>query len=284
MPSRKPGPEVKQKNTRQADKTYELRKALLNETSPTGDYTAYLKILLWTCLLLVFSQLVVRETFGRRFVDRWFDRLVLEHPIGYTQKLPILVCRILLDFSGLFIVVLMSYLIGMGIFGVAPVDQVSVTLAYVYLTYVALRSVVFFWRLILCPRLPQYRIASLTDREAKRLYYWLLSVATIAVVIVTFTGWLDELGLAYNVHSLVTSLLTLVVVFLNIVMVLFNWRAISNALLAGKPYDSASIQAKFIVNVWAPVVVLYFMAQFTNRMHGSAIAVARQARGEAFSS
>ena len=26
MPSRKPGPEVKQKNTRQADKTYELRK------------------------------------------------------------------------------------------------------------------------------------------------------------------------------------------------------------------------------------------------------------------
>ena len=27
-----------------------------------------------------------------------------------------------------------------------------------------------------------------------------------------------------------------------------------------------------------------FMAQFTNRMHGSAIAVARQARGEAFSS
>ena len=27
MPSRKPGPEVKQKNTRQADKTYELRTA-----------------------------------------------------------------------------------------------------------------------------------------------------------------------------------------------------------------------------------------------------------------
>ena len=28
----------------------------------------------------------------------------------------------------------------------------------------------------------------------------------------------------------------------------------------------------------------FIMAQFTNRMHGSAIAVARQARGEAFSS
>ena len=30
--------------------------------------------------------------------------------------------------------------------------------------------------------------------------------------------------------------------------------------------------------------VFFVMAQFTNRMHGSAIAVARQARGEAFSS
>ena len=50
-----------------------------------------------------------------------------------------------------------------------------------------------------------------------------------------------------------------------------------------KHYRTVGVKAPFVLAILTPALP-FMLAQFTNRMHGSAIAVARQARGEAFSS
>ena len=237
--------------------------AVLNSKSPTGHYSDYFVMLAWTLALLIVSELVVREVFGKRLVGKWFVGLQIENPIGYTQKLPILLLRTLLAIAGLLLVLLLSYGLGFAIFGESDNEVLQVTVAYIYLTYFTARGVVFLWRMILSPYLEQYRIPHFSDRDSRKLYYWLLNVATIAIVTVNFSAWMAELGLSYNIHSLMTSFLTFLVVLLNVAMVLFNRRAVSGAILNGVPYEEASVPSRFFSRAWAPAVILYFFVAWS---------------------
>ncbi len=242
---------------------------LLNSKSPTGHYSHFFVMVAWTLVLLILSELIVRETFGKRLLGKWFIGLQIENPIGYTQKLPILLLRTLLAVLGLTLVVLISYGMGLAIFGEAEKrgkeegEIVQITVAYLYLTYFTSRGVVFLWRMVLSPYLEQYRIPHFSDRDARKLFYWLLTVASIAIITVNFNAWMEELGLAYNVHSLMTSFLTFWVVLLNVAMVLFNHRAISGAILNGVPFDEASVPARFFSRAWAPAVIIYFFVAWS---------------------
>ncbi|MCP5071843.1 MAG: mechanosensitive ion channel family protein [Rhodobacteraceae bacterium] len=231
---------------------------VLNQKSPTGHYSHYFVMLAWTLALLFAAELIVRETFGRRLVGPWFIGLQVENPIGYTQKLPLLLIRTLLAIVGLLLVVLISYGLGYAIFGEADNEVVQITVAYLYLTYFTARGVVFLWRMALAPFLEQYRIPHFSNRDSKILYYWMLNVATFAVITENFCGWMEELGLSYNAHAIMASGLSFVVVLLNVAMVLFNRRAVSLAILNGIPIQQASVPARFFSWAWAPGVIVYF--------------------------
>lgn len=242
---------------------------ILNGQSPTGHYSIYFFILLTTMASLLLSELIVRETFGRRMVGPWFIGLQVANPIGYTDKLPILLLRTLIAIVGLALVVLISYGIGIAIFGESEDGTVRLTVAYIYLTYVVTRSVVFLWRMILSPYLEQYRIPQFSDRDARKLFYWLLNVATISAIVVNFCGWMQELGLSYDIHALLTSFLTLLVVFLNVAMVLTNRKAVSLAILNGERFEDASLPTRLASQAWPPLVIAYFFiawAEMTYRL------------------
>ena len=232
---------------------------ILNGQSPTGSYTEYFYILGWTLLLFLVSELIVRETWGKRLVGPWFERLLSDRPEGYTEKLPVLLLRGVLAVVGLMLVTFLAYVIGYTIFGEADDGTVRLTVAYIYLSYVTARLVVFLWRMILSPYLSPYRIPAFSDRDAIKLYWWLLSVATISVIVINFTAWIEELGVSYNVHAVISSVLTFVVVLLNIVMVLVNREGITGAILHGEPYEKVSVLSRFAARSWAPGVIVYFL-------------------------
>ncbi|PLS22645.1 mechanosensitive ion channel family protein [Neptunicoccus cionae] len=242
---------------------------ILNGQSPTGHYSIYFFIVMTTLASLILAELIVRETYGKRLVGPWFISLQKPDPIGYTDKLPILLLRTVLAMIGLALVVMLSYGVGIAIFGESEDGTVRLTVAYIYLTYIVTRSVVFLWRMILSPYLEKYRIPHFSDKDAHKLFYWLWTVATISAIVVNFCAWMKELGLSYDIHALLTSTLTLFVVFLNVAMVLVNRRAVSEAILNGERYEEASLPTRIASQAWAPLVIAYFFiawAEMTYRL------------------
>ena len=231
---------------------------ITNYASPTGHFSHYFVILIWTLALLLISEQIIRHGVARRFFGEWFIGLQSENPIGYTQKLPILLTRSLMAIVSLTMVVLVSYALGRLFFGKADNDIVRLTVAYIYATYFTSRGVVFLWRMILAPYLEQYRIPHFSDTDARKLYYWLLSVSSFAIAALNFVSWIQELGVGYDIHALLNSALTFLVVVMNIAMVIANYRAISNAILNGENLREVSIAAQFFSRAWAPAVILYF--------------------------
>ncbi len=242
---------------------------ILNGQSPTGSYLYYFNILFSTLGFLIAAEIVVGIFYGRMLVGPWFHRMQKPDPKGYSDKLPILLLRTLIALVGLIFVVIVSYGIGYALFGEAEDGTVRLTVAYIYLTYITARGIVFVWRMVLSPYLPRYRIPEFEDKDARKLFFWLSTVATISIIVVNFCAWMQELGLSYDIHALLTSALTLAVVFLNVAMVIRNRRAISNAILAGVPYEDASWFTRFASSAWAPLIIIYFFvawAEMTYRL------------------
>lgn len=242
---------------------------ILNGQSPTGHWSEYLRIVFWTIAFLILGELIVRETYGKRIVGPWFLRMQRNKPVGYTDKLPVLLLRAILAVVGLILVTIVTYAIGYAVFGESTDGTVRLTVAYVYVTYVTARGIAFLWRMILSPYLGPYRIPRIKGSEARKLYWWLLVVATIAIIVVNFDAWLEELGISYNVHAVITTFSTLFVVFLNVVMVLVNRHAVSDAILDGRPPEEVPVFTRFVSNAWAPAAILYFFvawAEMTYRL------------------
>jgi small-conductance mechanosensitive channel len=123
--------------------------------------------------------------------------------------------------------------------------------------YFTCRFIAGLWRMILSPYLAQYRIPALTDRDANRLHRWLWGLATFDICAILFGAWIAQLGLNYDVYAFLSSILSGVIVLLNIVMVLVNRRAISHALRNGREPQDTTTVVRFLSNVWAPAVILY---------------------------
>ncbi len=231
---------------------------ITNYTSPSGHFSHFFVILIWTLVLLLISEQVVRHGIARRIFGDWFIGLQIENPVGYTQKLPILLLRTLLAALSLTMVVILSYALGRILFGKADNNIVRLTVAYIYVTYFSARGVAFVWRMILAPFLEQYRIPCFSDQDARKLYYWLVFVSSFAIVSLNFVFWIEELGMGYDIYAFLNSLLTFVVVLLNVIMVLVNRRAITRAILNGKTFYEVSVASRFAARAWAPAVILYF--------------------------
>ena len=230
---------------------------ILRAASPDGTIWAFGKALLISLLMLSAGVAVEREIFGKRIAKRFVTSRIQDHPQGYSEKMPFLIYRFIMGVVGILVSMAVAYVIGFAIFGSLPDTAMQFTVTLINVGYFSCRFVAGLWRMILSPYLTQYRIPFLNDRDANRLHRWLWMLATFDICAILFGLWIGELGLNYDVYAFLASMLSAVIVLMNILMVLINRRAITNALSLGKPLNESSLVIRILCRVWAPTVILY---------------------------
>ncbi|MEM9966759.1 MAG: mechanosensitive ion channel family protein [Pseudomonadota bacterium] len=232
---------------------------ILRAASPDGRITTFVEVLIYSLLLFAVGMLVEREIFGKRIAKGFVVSRVKEDPQGYSEKMPFLVFRFALGLIGVVVSMTVAYFLGLTIFGTIDDTAIQFTAVIVNIGYLACRGVAMLWRMILSPFLSQYRVPRLSDRDAKRLHRWLWALATIDISFLLFGIWIAELGLNYDVYAFLSSIMSGLVVLLNIAMVLTNYRSITGALLNGNTFAESSLVVRVLARIWAPAVILYML-------------------------
>ncbi|MEX0340088.1 MAG: hypothetical protein AB3N11_13735 [Arenibacterium sp.] len=232
---------------------------ILRATSPDGTIWTYVKVVGWSAFFFLISRFLTTEIYGKRLVRRYVVGRIVETPQGYREKMPFLVFRFVMGIGGTVFSMIVAYTIGTLMFG--GVDDISVqfTITAIFALYFIARTVSDLWRMILSPFLPQYRIPNFSDRDSKRLYYWASTVAALDIASIMFSTWIFDFGLNYNVYAILYGLASLVVLLLNIAMVLFNRRAITEAIRNGREQRQLSWLVRTVSVAWAPLVIGYFI-------------------------
>jgi len=232
---------------------------ILRATSPDGRIMTYVEIVLWSLVLFVIAGFATTEIYGKRIARRYVVSRIKEDPQGYREKMPFLVFRFLMGIVGTVFAMVLAYVAGSLIFGRQDDLSVQFTITAIYAGYFAVRTISDLWRMVLSPFLSQYRIPNFSDRDAKRLYRFAWVLAAYDVSAVMFSTWIADFGLNYNVYALVYGALSLVGALLNILMILVNGRAISNAIRNGRAAADVTWLLRLLSFVWAPVLVGYMI-------------------------
>jgi small-conductance mechanosensitive channel len=230
---------------------------ILRAASPDGTLWAFGRVLLISLALFGVGAVVEREVFGKRIARRFVTARVLENPVGYSEKMPFLVFRFFMGVIGILVSMTVAYVLGAILFGALEDTAMQFTVTLINIGYFVCRLFAALWRMILSPFLAQYRIPMFDDRDAKRLHRWLWMLASFDTCAILFGMWIGELGLNYDVYAFIASLMSAVIVLFNILMVLVNRRAISNALRHGKAPEDVSLIARVLSRLWAPAVIVY---------------------------
>jgi small-conductance mechanosensitive channel len=232
---------------------------ILRATSPDGRIMTYVEVVFWSLVLFAAAGVVMRFTYGPYFALPLMRARSLENPQGYREKMPLLVLRFGLGVGGTMLGMLIAYVAGYLFFG--PVDDRSIelTIAAIYTTFFIAYALSNLWRMLLSPYLPQYRIAVMSDRDARRLYHWAWILGTYSVATIVFSTWIADFGLNYNVYAILYGILSLVGALANIAMIAFNRRAVSNAIRGGRPAPEVAWLTRVLSWGWAPVLIAYIV-------------------------
>ncbi|WP_420586320.1 mechanosensitive ion channel domain-containing protein [Ruegeria sp.] len=232
---------------------------ILRQTSPDGRIQTYVEVLVWNILFLLLGRWLSIEIYGKRMAKRLVVARSKENPQGYREKMPFLVFRFVMGIGATIFAMLMALIVGYLFFGEAENISIQFTVTAIFTAFFLSRTVSDLWRMVLSPYLSQYRLPPFSDRDAKRLYIWASAIATYDISVVMFATWVADFGLNYNVYAMVYGGLTMLGALGNVLMILFNARAISNAIRGGRAPDQVSWISRFISYAWAPVLILYIV-------------------------
>ncbi len=230
---------------------------ILRAASPDGTLLLFVKMLMMSMLLFGIGMVVEREVFAKRLMKRFIVSRIMKNPTGYAEKMPFLVFRFVTGVAGILVSMAVAYVLGVLFFPPLTDSAAQFTVTLINIAYFCCRVAAGLWRMVLSPFLPQYRIPSFSDRDAKRLHRWLWLVAGFDICAILFGIWIGELGLNYDIYALVAALLSGVLVLLNIMLVLVNRRAISYALRRGKEPVEVGMLSRLLSRLWAPAVIFY---------------------------
>ena len=230
---------------------------ILRAASPDGTIMAFVKALGLSLVMFGIGALAEREIFNKRIARNVVVARVQDDPRGYVEKMPFLVFRFFMGVGGILFSMAVAYVVGYAIFGSIEDTAMQFTVTLINIGYFCCRFVAGRWRMILSPYLSQYRIPTLTDRDARVLHRWMWMMGCFDVCAILFGMWIGELGLNYDIYALVAALLSLMLVVANMVLVVVNHRAINRALRRGKPPEQCSMVIRFLSKVWAPAVFVY---------------------------
>ncbi|WP_170465788.1 mechanosensitive ion channel family protein [Ruegeria arenilitoris] len=232
---------------------------ILRQTSPDGRIQTYVEVLFWNILFLLIGRWLSIEIYGKRIAKGFVVARSKENPQGYREKMPFLVFRFFMGIGATIFAMLMALIVGFLFFGEAEDISIQFTVTAIFTAFFLSRTVSDLWRMVLSPYLSQYRLPPFSDRDAKRLYIWASALATYDITVVLFATWVADFGLNYNVYAMVYGSLTMLGALGNVLMILFNARAISNAIRGGRTPDQVSWILRFISFAWAPVLILYMV-------------------------
>ncbi|KUP94458.1 mechanosensitive ion channel domain-containing protein [Tritonibacter horizontis] len=230
---------------------------ILRATSPDGRIMTYLEVLGVTTLLLLIGRWLSIEVYGKRFIQRFVVSRIEANPVGYPGKMPFLLMRFATGLGATLVAMVFALVVTMLVFGPSGDVSVEFTSLAVYLTFFGARTISDLWRMVLSPYLSQYRIPSLTDRDARRLYLWVSTLATFDIAAVMVATWVKDFGLNYNIYALTYSILVLVSSLLGIAMVLVNGRAVTRAIRAVRAGQSIDWPMRLLSWIWAPMIIGY---------------------------
>ena len=233
-------------------------KNTLKSKSPTGDLQPYIQALYWSILLLSLGAWIEREVYVKRIVARWLEPDLKDHPRGYLEKIPLLLKRAALKVIGVFLSMGIAFFTGSLLFKNTPSESIQFTIAVLYLGYAACRLLAIIWRMILVPYLSQYRIPHFSNSESRKLYHWLWIVSTINILFIMIGIWVGELGGRSQIHAAMASVFSFLVAVLNIMMVIFNRKALSRAIRGGKSLKQVSTFTRFLSKIWLLFALGYF--------------------------
>ncbi len=230
----------------------------IKNRSPTNTLRPYLRVLYWSILLLAFGAWVEREVYVKRILTRWLEPDLRDNPVGYLEKVPLLIKRALLRVFGVVISMVIAFTTGSLVFSETPTETIQFTIAVIYLGYAAFRLLRIMWRMILAPYLSQYRIPHFSNADASRLYHWLWIISAINILTLMIGIWLFEVGGKSDIHAALASLFGFIVALANILMVVVNRKALSRAIRNGRPINSVGAFTKFLSNFWLLAATAYF--------------------------
>jgi small-conductance mechanosensitive channel len=230
---------------------------ILRATSPDGQISTYVYVLVTQLGLFVISFVIVHLVFNLRIAKRLVVSRVKENPQGYSEKMPFLVFRFLMGVASTLITLTVMVMLSIAIWGTAEDMSIDFTVTAILVTLFSVRAVSDLWRMILSPFLSQYRIPNFSDREAKRLYRWLSIVTTFDISALMFSTWIADFGLNYNVYAIMYGVLSLIGALGAVLLVLFNWPAISRAIRNGRSADEVGWVTRVVSYAWAPAVLVY---------------------------
>lgn len=233
-------------------------RAKIAAQSPSGDLHPFLRALYWSIVLLAFGAWVERQIYIKLVVERWLEPDLKNNPVGYLEKIPLLIKRAVLSVIGVVISMAVAYSTGSLLFKGVPPESIQFTIATLYLGYAAYRLLIIIWRLILAPSLSQYRIPHFSDKDARKLYHWLWILSSLNVLVIMFGIWVGELGGTSHIHAAMASAFSGTVAIANILMVFVNRNALSNAIRGGKAITQVSAFPRFLSKVWLVVAIGYF--------------------------
>ena len=189
--------------------------AILRSSSPDGSIFFYLKMVLYSLLFFAAGYVFTREIYGKRMVGPWFIAKQITNPVGYSEKLPILVTRFLLGVGGILLIMLVAYIIDSIINGKARTETEMLSIGYIYFGFAMINLVSLLWRMILSPYLADYRIPKfhpdnlvICTIAAKKLYLWLWIGATMGISFNLLVSWLGELGVSSTIYGVMNLYLT----------------------------------------------------------------------------
>ena len=188
---------------------------ILRSSSPDGSIFFYVKMIAFSLLFFTIGYYFTRSIYGKRIVGPWFIARQIANPIGYSDKLPILVTRFLLGFIGILLTMLVAYILDSVVFGKAKTQTEMLTIGYIYFAFFMVNIISLFWRMILSPFLPDYRIPrfhttnnELCTQAAKKLYRWLWIGGTLGISFNLLIAWLGELGVSPTIYGVLNLYLT----------------------------------------------------------------------------
>ena len=241
--------------------------AVLRASSPNGSNLFYVEMILYTLLFFAVGYVFTRETYGKRIVGPWFRLIAKQNtnPVGYSEKLPILVMRFILGAGGMLLIMLVAYILDTIVIGKAKTDTQMLSIGYIYASFAMINLVSLLWRMILSPFLPGYRIPKFhpdnlqtCTAAAKKLYMWLWIGATMGIIFYLTVSWLGELGVSSTSYGVLDLYLTGISALYSIALILCNRTILTGAILQGKKMERLSIPARMTANFWVPFSIAYF--------------------------
>ena len=242
--------------------------SVLKNRSPSGSTFFYIMIIIYSLLFFAAGYVLIRETYGKRIVGPWFKYIAKQNanPIGYIEKLPILIMRFILGVGGTLLIMLAAYVIDSMVNGKAKTDTEMLSIGYIYASFAMINVVSLLWRMILSPYLAKYRIPKLHADDlqkctaaAKKLYMWLWIGATMGIIFYLTVSWLAELGVSSTSYGVLNLYLTGISALYSIALIHFNSDVLSGAILQGKKVGRLSISARITARFWVILAITYFI-------------------------